>query len=59
MSIIRLQGEKEKSKGIYYEVDTSNSPIGIGGMGRVYKGVCTNALTREQRHVAIKFIFED
>lgn len=59
MSIITLQGEKERAKGIYYEVDTANNPIGIGGMGRVYRGLCINRTTRESKPVAVKFIFED
>lgn len=59
MAIIKLQGELEKSRGIYYEVDPSRPPIGIGGMGRVYQGVCINENTRESKPVAIKFMFED
>ena len=59
MSTFRLQGEIEKTRGIYYEVDPSEPPIGIGGMGRVYKGICYNQKTRETKPVAIKFMFED
>lgn len=59
MSVIKLQGQEEKAKGIYYEVDTSNDPIGIGGMGRVYRGVCVNEQTNEKKPVAIKFMYED
>lgn len=59
MSIITLQGDKERAKGIYYEIDTAISPIGIGGMGRVYRGLCINRITRESKPVAVKFIFED
>ena len=59
MSIIKLQGQEEISKGIYYEVDTSSEPIGIGGMGRVYRGVCVNERTNEMKPVAIKFMYED
>ena len=54
-----LQGEREKERQIHYEVDPSAKPIGIGGMGRVYKGICVNERTHEERPVAIKFIFED
>lgn len=54
-----LQGDKEKAEGIHYEVDPSTKPIGIGGMGRVYKGVWVNEKTREVKPVAIKFLFED
>lgn len=33
MAKIILQGEEEKRKNIYYEVDTLNPVIGEGGMG--------------------------
>lgn len=59
MSVIKLQGEKEKAKGIYYEVDPTNCLIGVGGMGRVYKGTCINSFSKEFRPVAIKFLYED
>lgn len=59
MSIIKLQGQFEKQKGVYYEVDPTEPPIGIGGMGRVYKGVCVNEHSLEVKPVAIKFMFED
>ncbi len=54
-----LQGDKERAEGIHYEVDPSSKPIGIGGMGRVYKGTWVNENTREVKPVAIKFLFED
>lgn len=59
MSTIKLQGQFEKQKGIYYEVDPTDPPIGIGGMGRVYKGICVNEHSHEIKPVAIKFMFED
>jgi serine/threonine-protein kinase len=59
MPTIKLQGQLEKQKGIHYEVDPTEPPIGIGGMGRVYKGVCVNEHTHEVKPVAIKFMFED
>ena len=59
MSTIKLQGQLEKQKGIYYEVDPMEPPIGIGGMGRVYKGMCVNEHSLEKKPVAIKFMFED
>lgn len=59
MAVIRLQGEYEKKIGIYYEVDPNLQPIGIGGMGRVYEGICVNERTHQSRPVAIKFMFED
>ena len=40
MSIVRLQGEAEKQKHIYFEVDAASPAIGEGGMGKVMKGIC-------------------
>ena len=42
MPLIKLQGESEKRRGIYYQVDSSDQPIGVGGMGQVYKGTCVD-----------------
>lgn len=59
MAIIKLQGDSEKRKGIYYEVDSDIEPIGEGGTGKVYEGRCVNTKTGETRPVAIKFMFAD
>ena len=59
MAIVKLQGESEKKKGIYFEVDSDNEPIGEGGTGKVYEGRCVNVQTGETRPVAIKFMFAD
>lgn len=59
MAIIRLQGKQEKEEGIYFEVDSSSSPIGEGGMGKVYEGKSVNTKTGVTRPVAIKFLFMD
>lgn len=59
MSIIKLQGEIERRKRIYYQVDSSDEPIGIGGMGQVYKGICVDENTGSTRQVAIKFMYDD
>lgn len=59
MSVIKLQGETEKNKGIYYQLDSEQAPIGIGGMGQVYKGLCVDMKTGATRPVAIKFMYED
>jgi len=59
MAIIKLQGDSEKRKGIYYEVDSEVEPIGEGGTGKVYEGRCVNTKTGETRPVAIKFMFAD
>lgn len=57
MSLIKLQGEKEKLQGIYYEFDANSTPLGEGGMGKVYRGRRINVYTHESRDVAIKFMF--
>lgn len=57
MAIIRLQGEREKEQGIYYEFDNSSTPLGEGGMGKVFRGKRVNVYTHETRDVAIKFMF--
>lgn len=59
MAVIRLQGKQEKEAGIYFEVDSSSTPIGEGGMGKVYKGKSVNTKTGVTRPVAIKFLFMD
>lgn len=59
MNIIRLQGEIEKRKGIYYEYDTDAIPLGEGGMGRVFKGFRVIERTGEKMPVAIKAIYEN
>ena len=35
MNIVRFQGENQN---IYYEFDKDSTPLGEGGMGRVYQG---------------------
>jgi len=59
MSIIRLQGEEERRRGVHYDVDMSLPAIGEGGMGVVRKGVCVDERTGSTRPVAIKFMFAD
>ena len=57
MRIVRLQGDEEKKKGVYYEFDSESEPLGEGGMGRVYLGkrVDSNGL---EFQVAIKAMYE-
>lgn len=57
MEIIKLQGEKEKQQGVYYEFDAHSTPLGEGGMGKVFRGRRINIYTHETRDVAIKFMF--
>lgn len=59
MAKIRLQGEEERKKNIYFEVDTADKPIGEGGMGKVMKGLCVDIATNVSRPVAIKFLYDD
>lgn len=59
MSVIRLQGENERRDGVYYEVDTESAPIGAGGMGQVFRGICVNQINGATRPVAIKFMYDD
>lgn len=59
MALIRLQGEKEKRQGIYYQVESTDAPIGTGGMGQVFKGMRVEERTGISRPVAIKFMYED
>lgn len=59
MPIIKLQGKEEKAQGIYYEFDYADEPLGVGGMGKVYKGRRIVQATRAYTDVAIKFMFDD
>lgn len=59
MPIIRLQSEEERKKGIFYEFDPSQAPIGVGGMGEVYRGRCIKEHSpnnADSTDVAIKFM---
>lgn len=49
-----LQGELEKRRGIYYEYDPFSKPLGVGGMGTVYKGFCVTVANDSREIVAIK-----
>lgn len=59
MNIIKLQGFEEKEKGIHYEYDADDTPLGEGAMGRVYQGVCINHNTKGRSTVAIKVIYDN
>ena len=59
MAIIKLQGEAEKRNHICYQFNSEEPPIGEGGMGKVFKGVCVDERTGVSRPVAIKFMFDD
>lgn len=59
MSLYKIQGAVEKRKGVYYEFDTADEPLGEGGMGKVFKGRCVNEKTGSVRNVAVKFMYSD
>lgn len=59
MNIIKLQGDKEKKNGVYYEYDADATPLGEGGMGRVFKGYRHVEKTGEKSPVAIKAIYDN
>lgn len=59
MAIIRIQGEEERRRGVVYQLDSTIPPIGEGGMGKVYKGVCIDERTGATRPIAIKCMFND
>lgn len=60
MAVIRLQNESDKN--VYYEYDSSEKPLGEGGMGRVFRGkrVETNGqgIVLREREVAIKCMYD-
>ena len=58
MNIVRIQGERERLNKLYYEVDIDNPPIGVGGMGQVYRGYQVSEITHQRRNVAVKFLDE-
>lgn len=59
MTIIKIQGIEEKRQGIHYEVDVDENPLGVGGMGQVYRGVRVDENRGDRSDVAIKFLFDD
>lgn len=59
MSLYKIQGRAEKLKGIYYEFNSDDEPLGEGGMGKVFKGRCVDETTGKARNVAVKFMYSD
>lgn len=59
MPLYKIQGKAEKRQGIFYEFDPQEEPLGVGGMGKVYKGYCVDEQTGNTRQVAIKFMYDD
>lgn len=54
MAMKIIQSEIEKKKGIHYEYDPYDKPLGVGGMGTVYRGWRFDDYSGQQREVAIK-----
>ena len=59
MPKIRIQGDEERRNHVYYEFDPSEQPLGVGGMGKVYRGIRCDKRTGTVRDVAIKFLYDD
>ena len=59
MNIIRIQGEAERYQGIYYEYDRDSTPLGEGGMGRIFHGFRVDEMSNFRIYVAIKEIRDD
>ncbi|MBQ8968248.1 MAG: serine/threonine protein kinase [Bacteroidaceae bacterium] len=59
MPYVKIQGREERQRGVYYQVNSDDQPIGVGGMGQVYKGICVDERTGSSRPVAIKFMYAD
>ena len=59
MAIVKLQSEFERQKGVYYQFDPSEHPLGEGGMGKVFRGKCVDEQRGYSRDVAIKFMYSD
>lgn len=59
MALIKIQGDAEKRQGVHYVVDTSTKPLGVGGMGQVFRGKRVEEATGVTVDVAVKFLFDD
>lgn len=57
MAIRKLQGQRERNEGVYYEFDTEADVLGQGGMGRVFLGRRIDSKGGVSQ-VAIKVMFE-
>lgn len=59
MAIVRLQSETDRQRGVFYQFNTEDQPIGIGGMGKVYRGLCVYEQNGYTHPVAIKCMYDD
>lgn len=57
MADIIMQSEKGRQRGIHYQFNFSDKPIGEGGMGKVFKGLCVDERSGFTRAVAIKLLY--
>lgn len=57
MANIILQSGNSRKKGIHYQYNPSDVPIGEGGMGKVYKGQYVDECSGSTRPVAIKSLY--
>ena len=53
-----VQGKDEIERGIHYEYNPSDKPLGEGGMGIVYRGWRFDEYSGQQREVAIKVLHQ-
>lgn len=59
MAVIKIQGDTEKKQRVHYVVDTATQPLGVGGMGQVFRGKRVEETTGVTIDVAVKFLFDD
>lgn len=56
--LITIQGAAERAVDVHYEVDVLQPPVGVGGMGRVMRGVRVDERTDSRQPVAVKFLYD-
>ncbi len=57
MNIVKIQGPNEMKNNLHYEYDADSTPLGEGGMGKVFQGYCINDNNpNEYFSVAIKVV---
>lgn len=59
MAFIIIQGIEDEGLGIHYKLDPELDPIGVGGMGQVFRGFRVDEKTGVEVPAAIKFLFDD
>lgn len=56
---MRIQDSNGIKGHYYYEVDAESKPLGVGGMGKVLRGLRINEDTGTRKEVAVKFLYSD